>query len=183
METLSPWGLFIFGLTTLLFTLHQAGLAPREPWFFQLGMLAGGLGQCLVGGLEWRKRHIFGATALTAYGLCWLSLLALLLLPDGVRGQVVVAPAITAYLLLWCLFSAVLLVGTLHMHRSLQWTFGSATLLFFLLAANHAVNTPLLATAAVCSGLCCGVVALYSGVAHGAEKTLPSREDASEKAA
>ena len=46
----------------------------------------GGLGQVIAGVMEWKKRNTFGTLAFTSYGLFWISLAFMLLLPAVTRS-------------------------------------------------------------------------------------------------
>ena len=46
-----------------------------------MGIFYGGIAQVIAGILEWKKGNTFGATAFTSYGLFWLSLVAIVLIP------------------------------------------------------------------------------------------------------
>lgn len=157
-STLPPLGLICFGLTTLIFSLRMTSLLPLPEWLFQFAILTGGLGQFAVGILEWSKKQFFSATALTGYGFFWISLL--LLIPPAGQSPATMAPATSAYLLLWGLFSAVLLAGARPINRSLPCVFGSAALLFFLLATSYVTNHWLVGLATLLAGFGCGLTAL-----------------------
>ena len=48
-----------------------------------MGIFYGGVAQIMAGIMEWRKGNTFGTTAFLSYGLFWVSIVALLLLPAG----------------------------------------------------------------------------------------------------
>src|SRR5205807_8230019 len=84
--------------------------------------------------LEWMKWNQFATTAFISYGLFWLSLVALILLPKLGWAGPSNDTAMAAYLAMWGLFTAVMFIGTLRLNRALQIVFASLTILFFLLA-------------------------------------------------
>jgi succinate-acetate transporter protein len=77
----APLGLVAFGLTTVLVNIHNAGVYGMAPMILAMGIFYGGLAQVIAGILEWKKGNTFGTTAFTSYGLFWLSLVALLVMP------------------------------------------------------------------------------------------------------
>jgi succinate-acetate transporter protein len=162
----APLGLLGFGMTTVLLNLHNAGFFALDAMILGMGIFYGGLGQILVGIMEWKKNNTFGATAFTSYGLFWLSLIALIVLPKTGFGQAPQASAMVAYLTMWGLFSAVLFIGTFRISRALVFVFGSLTILFFLLAAGDATGNATLKTIAGYEGIVCGLSAIYTGMAQ-----------------
>ncbi|MGE4473382.1 MAG: acetate uptake transporter [Sulfuricurvum sp.] len=162
----APLGLLGFGMTTVLLNLHNAGFFPLDAMILGMGIFYGGLGQIIVGIMEWKKNNTFGATAFTSYGLFWLTLVALIILPQTGFGKAPDAAAMTAYLTMWGLFTAVLFIGTLRLNRALQFVFGSLTILFFLLAIGDATGNHTIKTIAGWEGIICGLSAIYTGLAQ-----------------
>ena len=162
----APLGLLGFGMTTVLLNLHNAGFFALDAMILGMGIFYGGLGQILVGIMEWKKNNTFGATAFTSYGLFWLSLVALIVLPKTGFGAAPQASAMTAYLAMWGLFSAVLFIGTFRLNKALVFVFGSLTILFGLLVAAEATGNPMLKTIAGYEGIVCGLSAIYTGMAQ-----------------
>lgn len=162
----APLGLIGFGMTTVLLNLHNAGLFPLDAMILSMGIFYGGIGQIIVGIMEWRKNNTFGATAFTSYGLFWLTLVALIILPKTGYIQAPDDSSMTAYLVMWGVFTGVLFVGTLKMNRALQVVFGSLTVLFFLLAAGDATGNHIIKIIAGYEGIFCGISALYAGLAQ-----------------
>jgi len=162
----APLGLLGFGMTTVLLNLHNAGFFPLDAMILGMGIFYGGLGQIIVGIMEWKKNNTFGATAFTSYGLFWLTLVALIILPKTGFGQAPSVSAMVAYLSMWGMFTAVLFVGTLKLNRALQFVFASLTILFFLLAIGDATESHLIKTIAGYEGIVCGMSAIYTGLAQ-----------------
>ena len=84
----APLGLMGFGMTTVLLNIHNANpsVLPIGSMILAMGIFYGGLAQIIAGILEFRKGNTFGVTAFTSYGLFWLSLVALLIIPNIVPG-------------------------------------------------------------------------------------------------
>ncbi len=165
----APLGLLAFGMTTVLLNLHNAGFYELNSMVLAMGIFYGGIAQVIAGAMEWKKNNTFGTTAFTSYGMFWLTLVALVLLPKtGAIG----APddnAWAAYLAIWGLFTAVMFVGTLRLNHALQVVFGTLTLLFFLLAYEH-FNSAGVSTGfkhfTGYEGIVCGLSAMYAGLAQ-----------------
>jgi uncharacterized protein len=165
----APLGLLAFGMTTVLLNLHNAGFYELNSMVLAMGIFYGGCAQVIAGAMEWKKNNTFGTTAFTSYGMFWLTLAALVLLPKtGAIG----APddnAWAAYLALWGLFTAVMFIGTFRLNRALQVVFGTLTLLFFLLAYEHCNSAGVSAGFKHFTGyegIVCGLSAMYAGLAQ-----------------
>ena len=72
-----------------------------------------------------------------------------------------------AYLAMWGLFTLVMFIGTLRLHRAGQVVFGSLTVLFFLLAyGDFAAAGPGFKHFTGYEGIFCGFSAIYAGLAQ-----------------
>ena len=135
----APLGLLGFGLTTVLLNLVNIGLFPLDSMILAMGLVYGGIAQVIVGIMEYRRGNTFGTTTFTSYGLFWLSLVILIMLPNTAVFTGINTPtgtAMGAYFIMWGLFSFAMFFGTLKANRALQFVFMSVTVLFFLLAAR-----------------------------------------------
>ena len=150
----APLGLMGFGMTTILLNLHNAGFIALDTMILSMGIFYGGLAQVIAGAMEWKKGNTFAATAFTSYGMFWLSLVAIVVLPKSAPGFA--APGgydMPAYLFMWGLFTAVMFIATLRLNRALQVIFGSLVVLFGLLAAAEAAGNGSIAKLAGWVGL------------------------------
>ena len=129
----APLGLLGFGMTTVLLNIHNAGYYELNTMILAMGIFYGGLAQIIAGIMEWKKNNTFGTTAFTSYGLFWLTLVGLILMPKLGLGKATSKPAFAAYFFMWGLFTFVMFIGTLRLNRALQFVFLSLTILFFLL--------------------------------------------------
>ncbi len=162
----APLGLLGFGMTTVLLNLHNAGLFGLGSMILGMGIFCGGLAQVFAGLLEWKKGNTFGTTAFTLYGIFWLSLVGLLVMPKIGWGEANQNSAMAAYLFIWGLFTMVMFFGTLKISRALQFVFGSLTLLFFLLALSDITGSSALKQIAGWEGIVCGLSAMYTALAQ-----------------
>ena len=97
----APLGLLGFGLTTVLLNFHNAGFYELNTMILAMGIFYGGIAQIIAGMMEWKKNNTFGTTAFTSYGLFWLSLVALILMPGLGLGTATSKPAFAAYFFMW----------------------------------------------------------------------------------
>jgi uncharacterized protein len=162
----APLGLLGFGLTTVLLNFHNAGFYELNTMILAMGIFYGGIAQIIAGMMEWKKNNTFGTTAFTSYGLFWLSLVGLILLPSLGLGTAASKPAMAAYFFMWGLFTFVMFLATLRLNRALQFVFLSLTILFLLLAARDFLGSPAIGTLAGYEGIICGLSAVYTGLAQ-----------------
>lgn len=160
----APLGLMGFGMTTVLLNLHNAGLFPINSMILAMGIFYGGIAQVIAGIMEFRKGNTFGTLAFTSYGLFWLSLVYLILLPTDKANLAPDNAAMAAYLFMWGLFTLIMFFGTLKTNRALQFVFMSLAILFFLLAIARGV--PALLPVAGVEGIICGFSAFYLSLAE-----------------
>ncbi len=160
----APLGLLGFGLTTVLLNIHNAGLLGMDSlgMIMAMGIFYGGLAQIFAGVMEYKNGNTFGTTAFLSYGLFWLSLVAILLLPQLGLSVAVSKGAMAAYLAMWGVFTAFMFVGTLKLNRSLQVVFLTLTILFFLLAIGDATGIAAITVIAGFEGILCGFSAIYT---------------------
>ncbi|MEI7432902.1 MAG: acetate uptake transporter [Methanomicrobiales archaeon] len=160
----APLGLLGFGMTTVLLNLHNAGFFALVSMVLAMGIFYGGLAQIIAGLMEWKKNNTFGTTAFLSYGLFWMSLVALLVLPKMGLAEPTSNTAMAAYLFMWGLFTAVMFIGTLKATKALQFVFGSLAVLFFLLALGYITGNPTITMIAGYEGIICGFAAIYTGL-------------------
>ncbi len=162
----APLGLMGFGMTTVLLNLHNSGLFELGAMILAMGHFYGGIAQIIAGLMEWKKGNTFGTVAFTSYGLFWLTLVALLMMPALGLAEPAENSAMVAYLVMWGLFTAVMFVATLKMNRALQFVFFSLALLFFLLALGDTTGNAAIKTFAGWEGIICGLSAIYTALAQ-----------------
>lgn len=162
----APLGLMAFGMTTVLLNFHNAGFFALGTMILSMGVFYGGIAQIIAGAMEWKKNNTFGTLAFTSYGLFWLSLVGLLVMPQLGLGEAASDSAMVAYLSMWGLFTGVMFIATLKLNRALQFIFGSLTLLFVLLALGHATGNSTITQIAGYEGIICGLSSIYTGLAQ-----------------
>jgi succinate-acetate transporter protein len=162
----APLGLLGFGMTTVLLNIHNAGIYPIDSMILAMGIFYGGIAQVIAGIMEWKKNNTFGTTAFTSYGLFWLTLVALLVMPKLGIAEPSPKLAMGFYLMMWGIFTLVMFIGTLKLNRALQFVFLSLTILFFLLAIRDFADNALIGTIAGWEGIICGASAIYTGLAQ-----------------
>lgn len=161
----APLGLLGFGMTTLLLNLHNAEIIPLSIVIVAMGFALGGAAQIVAGIMEFKKNNLFGATAFTAYGFFWWSLILIWINPFEN-----ITPAdktsVGFYLLFWGIFTLMMFIGTLKHNRATQVVFLSLTVLFFLLAIGDFTGIHRITVIAGWVGIFCGASAFYASVAQ-----------------
>lgn len=161
----APLGLLGFGMTTLLLNLHNGGIIPLSIVIVAMGFALGGAAQIIAGVMEFKKNNVFGATAFTAYGFFWWSLILIWINPFE---SIAKADDISMgfYLLIWGIFTLLMFIGTLKHNRALQVVFSTLTVLFFLLAIGDFTGSATITLIAGWVGIICGGSAIYASLAQ-----------------
>lgn len=168
----APLGLMGFGMTTVLLNIHNAGFYPMNAMILSMGFFYGGLAQVIAGIMEWKKGNTFGTTAFTSYGLFWLTLVGILMLPkiEIFAGFATTPFPMAAYLFMWGLFTFFMFIGTLKGSKALSVVFIALAVLFFLLAAAfylgaEGAGAGILRIAGY-EGIFTGLAAIYTAMAQ-----------------
>jgi succinate-acetate transporter protein len=161
-----PLGLCGFGLTTILLNLHNAGLFGLDTMILAMGIFMGGITQVIVGTMEWKKNNIFGTMAFTSYGIFWLTLVFLLILPKMGLGAAPTPISMGYYLSVWGILSLGFFVATLKLGRALAILFATVVILFALLAIANFTGNHMIHTIAGIEGVICGSIAVYIAMAQ-----------------
>ncbi len=163
----APLGLLAFGMTTVLLNFHNAGFYELNSMVLAMGIFYGGIAQVIAGIMEWKKGNTFATTAFISYGMFWLTLVAMIVLPKMGLAIATDETAKVAFLALWGVFSAVLFVGTLYLSRALQFVFFTLVVLFALLAyGDYSGAGAAFKHFTGYEGLVCGFAAIYTGLAQ-----------------
>ncbi len=162
----APLGLLGFGMTTILLNLHNAGIISLSVVIVAMGFALGGAAQIIAGIMEFKKANTFGATAFTAYGFFWWSLIFIWCNPFADKIAAADEKSMGFYLLLWGLFTLMMYIATLKHNKATQIVFASLTVLFFLLAIGDFTGVHIIKTIAGYVGIFCGSSAIYSSCAQ-----------------
>jgi uncharacterized protein len=162
----APLGLAAFGMTTVLLNIHNAGFFPLSALILAMGLFYGGLAQVIAGICEFKTGNTFGMTAFTSYGMFWISLVALIIMPKW--GLVDASPAgfMGCYLAIWGLFTFFMWFGTFGKNRALQTVFFTLWVLFLLLTLRDWTGSTAIGTIAGIEGIFCGFSAIYLAMAE-----------------
>jgi uncharacterized protein len=164
----APLGLLGFGMTTVLLNIHNAGFFPVSAMLLATGIFVGGIAQVIAGILEFRKGNTFGMTAFISYGMFWITLVALWLIPEmkTVKGVQTGEAYMGWFLFIWGVYSFFMWLGTFGKSKVLQFVFLSLWILFFLLAIRDWSENSMIGTIAGFEGIVCGASAIYLAMAE-----------------
>ncbi|BAI80012.1 conserved hypothetical protein [Deferribacter desulfuricans SSM1] len=162
----APLGLMGFGLTTILLNMHNIGLFGLSSMILAMGIFYGGLAQIIAGIMEWKKKNTFGTVAFTSYGLFWISLVFIIMMPKLGIAKAPSATEMSAYLFMWGVFTTILWFGTFKANKALMIVFSLLVVLFMLLAYADASGNASIKTIAGYEGILCGLSAIYAGAAQ-----------------
>ncbi len=160
----APLGLCAFGMTTILLSLHNAGLIPVTSTILAMAIFYGGIAQVIAGVMEWKKNNTFGLVTFGSFGFFWISFAAILMLPALGLAKAPAGMDMAAFLSVWGLFALGLFVCTFRMHRILNVTLFFVVLLIILLIAADLSGAGAVKTAAGVTGIIAGLLALYIGM-------------------
>lgn len=159
----SATSLVLLGLTSLLLSLYHAGFFPLSVEVLGIGIFYGAVGLIATGLVAWKRHNAFGAVFGIAFGLFWLSLVAMVVMPESGFGRSPQSSALSSYLALWGLFVSILLTGASRLGRELVIFLSMLAAFLLLLAAGAAAESPLLNALAGGEGIACGLVGIYAG--------------------
>ena len=151
-------------MTTILLSLHNAGLTALGSPILAMAIFYGGIAQVIVGIMEWKKNNTFGMVTFGSFGFFWISFATLLLLPALDLAKAPQPVELAAFLSVWGIFAAGLFICTLKMHRVLQITLLAVVLLVLLLVTAQLTGNTLILNLGGLVGLVAGGLALYMGM-------------------
>jgi len=171
----APLGLCAFGMTTLLLSLHNAGVTALASPIIAMALMYGGIAQVIVGIMEWKKNNSFGMLTFGSFGFFWISFATLLMLPAVGLAKAPTAVELAAFLSIWGIFALGLFICTLKMHRLLQVTLAAVVLLVVLLVAGLLTGNSMITTLGGIDGIIAGGLALYMGMGQVINEIFGSR--------
>jgi succinate-acetate transporter protein len=140
-------GLAGFGMTTFLLQLHNLGLVGWGP-VISMGLIFGGLAQMIAGFQEQKVGNNFGYSAFVSFGAFWIGLSIIKLFNHyGIYSSS--TSDVGFYLFGWTLYTAIMFIASLRVHKAMSFTFGTLLIGFILLVLEHFYLPQLKALAAI----------------------------------
>ncbi len=162
---LPVFGLFSLGYTSATYALDQIPMFQMNLHALALVLVLGAIGQ-IGSGLSTLKKNPLRAVAFTAFGLFWLSMLALDVLPRAGFGQIPGQLPIAGYLTMWGLFSLILCQGLESLSKTCRIVFAMLTAFLLMLAVGHVTGISAAFHAAALLGLASGLPGTYLGLRY-----------------
>jgi uncharacterized protein len=128
-------GLAGFGLTTLLLQFHNIGLIGLGP-VVAMGFIFGGLAQMIAGFMEQKMGNNFGFSAFVAYGSFWIGL-GIIWILNFYKIYESSTTDVGYFLIAWTLYTAIMCIASLWIHKAMVVTFVTLLLGFLLLDFGH----------------------------------------------
>lgn len=151
-------GLAGFGMTTFLLQLHNLEHLGWGP-VLGMGIIFGGLVQMIAGFQEQKMGNNFGYSAFVSYGAFWIGLAIIKLCTHfnvfPSNGQ-----DLGFYLVGWTLYTVIMFIASLRVHKAMFFTFATLLLGFILLDLEH-FGFPFLKPVAAIVLIICAFAAWY----------------------
>ncbi len=164
-------GLFSYGVTAACYAADKLPLLSINLHLLAIIIMLGAVGQ-ISAGLNALKSNPLRAIAFTGFGLFWLSILALDILPRAGYGSAPGPIPMMGYFAMWGMFSLILCQGLEHLSRICRIVFAMMTVFLLTLALAHATQSTSFLHSAALIGLVSGLPGLYLGLRHVGEETL-----------
>ncbi|RNF07740.1 GPR1/FUN34/yaaH family protein [Trypanosoma rangeli] len=164
-------GFIAYGITTVLFNLSNAGLFPMNTTTAGIVIAYGGFAQVLAGIMEFVRGNTFPCTIATTFGSFWIATALVWILPHKSNNtpdeylQEADEAFMGVFFLLWAVFTSVALASSLVQPRAIFFVFVMTLLFFVLQAVAFFSKNALMKRIAGFEGICCGLSALYCGLA------------------
>jgi hypothetical protein len=165
LDNLPVFGLFCYSITAASYAADKLPVLPINLHLLAIMIMLGAVGQ-ISAGLNSLKCNPLRAIAFTGFGLFWLSVLALDILPRAGYGSVPGPIPMMGYFAMWGMFSMVICQGLEQLTRICRVVFALMTAFLLMLALAHATeNTALLHSSALI-GLASSLPGLYLGLRY-----------------
>ncbi|MDY0200877.1 MAG: acetate uptake transporter [Tenuifilaceae bacterium] len=151
-------GLAGFGLTTLLLQFHNIGIMGLGP-VVAMGFIFGGIAQMIAGLQEQKMGNNFGYSAFTAYGSFWIGL-GIIWMLNHFNIYQSSATDVGFFMLAWTLYTTIMFIASLRVHKAMAITFGLLLIGFILLVLGH-FGYPILNKVAGYELIFCALAAWY----------------------
>jgi succinate-acetate transporter protein len=158
-------GLFCYGVTAASYAVDKLPVLSPNLHLLAIIIMLGAVGQ-ISAGLNALKSNPLRAIAFTGFGLFWLSILALDILPRAGYGSIPGPIPMMGYFAMWGMFSLIICQELEQLTRTCRVVFALMTAFLLMLALTQAIeNTAFLHSAALI-GLASSLPGLYLGLRH-----------------
>lgn len=170
-EDLPVLGLLCYGITVASYTIDKLPTLSLNLHLLAIIIMLGAIGQ-ISAGLNSLKSNHLRAIAFTGFGLFWLSILALDILPRAGYGSTPGPIPMMGYLAMWGMFSLVICQGLEQITLIYRVIFAMMTVFLLTLALAHGTgNTAFLHSSALI-GLASSLPGFYLALRHVSSEAL-----------
>jgi succinate-acetate transporter protein len=171
LDNLPVFGLFCYGITVTSYALDQLPIVSLDMHLLAIIIMLGAIGQ-ISAGLNTLKSNPLRAVAFTGFGLFWLSILALDILPRAGYGAAPGPIPMMGYLAMWGMFSLIICQGLEQLSRTCRTVFALMTAFFLLLALAHATGNIAFLHSSALIGLVSSLPGFYLGLRYMCSEAL-----------
>jgi succinate-acetate transporter protein len=164
-DSLPILGLFCYGITAASYAADKLPILSLNLHLMAIIIMLGAVGQ-ISAGLNALKSNPLRAIAFTGFGLFWLSILALDILPRAGYGSVPGSIPMMGYFSMWGMFSLIICQGLEQLTRTCRVVFALMTAFLLALAMAHATQSTSFQHSAALIGLASGLPGIFLGLRH-----------------
>lgn len=157
----SPLGLFGFGITTILLSLCNLGIIDLSMVIVASAITLGGCAEILAGLFELKYGNTFAGNVFLSFGLFWLSLVLIWILPEFAGIKAAEVATIGIYLLIFGVYALLLFISTLKSIVTMKLLFIFVTILFLALGIAYLTGIAIFMTIGGIAGVLAGVLGVY----------------------
>jgi len=171
LDNLPVLGLFSYSITTACYALDKLPTFSFNLHLLAIILMLGAVGQ-ISAGLSALKRKPLRAIAFTGFGMFWLSILALDILPRAGYGTMPGAIPMMGYFAMWGMFSLIICQGFDQLTRICRTVFAMMTAFLLMLAMAHAAGSTAILHGSALVGLTSSLPGLYLGLRYVSGETI-----------
>lgn len=163
LENLPVLGLFSYSMTAACYALDKLPAVSFNLHLLAIILMLGAVGQ-ISAGLNALKSKPLRAIAFTGFGLFWLSILALDILPRAGYGSIPGPLSMSGYFAVWGAFSLIICQGFDQLTRTCRTVFAMMAAFLLMLAVAHAADSTAILHGAALIGLTSSLPGFYLGM-------------------
>jgi len=165
LDNLPVLGLFSYSFTVACYALDKLPTFSINLHLLAIIIMIGAVGQ-ISAGLNALKSRPLRAIAFTGFGLFWLSILALDILPRAGYGSMPGSVPMMGYFAMWGMFSLIICQGFDQLTRTCRTVFAMMTAFLLMLAMAHAADNTAILHGAALVGLTSSLPGFYLGMRY-----------------
>lgn len=161
----TPIGFYAFGMTTMLYNVHNAKICPLNMATMGLVVWFGGITQLVCGFLELVNMNTLGCTISSTYGAFWLATAVLFLQPTNSYVEMGEHTYTGGFFLMWFFFASSLLAASARAPLTCIALMTLVPINFLLQSISYFTDSAGVMRVAGYEGIVLGALATYIGMA------------------